>query len=197
MTKTTCYPSCRSQFQNNSPPSCQLFQLNVQFFTDHQHVTAINKHLGRIKGKGYLATLISWTASQWPRNKGKNAQTSTDWHLLCQNPISSVPSLRGVPEHSSCQLVGLCGFLLHAWALDSWWFSICWNKCHRNEHLCIFFSYIFFSQLLPCSQHNHLGPSTAGLLNTGAIPAKAGRTCTSHLFVREVKVDNNQPSHPM
>ena len=164
----------------------------MQFFTGHWHVTAINKHLGWIKGKGTWPPSSVELLTKDPRNRQERMQTSTDLHLLRKNPISSVPSLRGVPEDSGRQLVGLRGFLLHARTLDSWRFSICWNKRHRNGHLCICFSYAFSSQLLPCCQHNP-GPPSAGLLNTGAVPAKAGGACTSHLFVRVVRDDNNQP----
>lgn len=139
--------------------------------------------------KGHLATLISWIANQDTSNKKEKMQTSTELHLLCQNPIGSVPSLGGVPEHSGCQLVGLCSFFLYTWALDSWRFSICWNTWHRNGYLWICHSNVFSSQLLTCCQHNP-GPPSSGLLNTGAVPAKAYGACTSH-FIR-VRNDNKQ-----
>lgn len=134
-------------------------------------MTAINKHLGWLKRTGCLAALTSWITNRGTQNKKEKTQTFTDLHLLCENPVSSVPSLWGVPEHSGRQLVGLRGFLLHAWALDSWRFSVCWKKRHRNGHLCTCYSYVLSSQLLPCCQPNWWPPS-AGLLTAGPIPAK-------------------------
>lgn len=142
MTKTTCYPSCRSQFQNNSPPSCQLFQLNVQFFTDHQHVTAINKHLGRIKGKGYLASLAELLASD-PGTKGKMPK-----HLQIGTYSVRIPSAVSRPSGVSQNTlaVSLLGSAVFSFTLGHWILggSVSVETNVTGMSTCASFSAIFF-----------------------------------------------------